>query len=211
MPGFQPDPRFHPATRPKRTPIVADIDTRPQRRKPWRAILLVVAVTALAIWLVPNDSPQVVDLPPASTPGSGEPAAQADNRTGTATSGQSARQLIAAQRDAGKPDPQAAYARARQLAQTGKADDAYLLDFYAARLGHPQAAFALAERADPAHWRAGNALKSPAPAQALKWYRAAAEAGHPDARARVQALRQWATTAAAQGDVEAQRLMLAWQ
>jgi len=187
-------------------------------------MLLVAALTAAAIWLVPTSKdPVVVDLPPA--PGHAVDAAPdatdssaakppipvATPATSSAPAGHTARQLIAAQRSAGKPDPQAAYERARQLAKAGQSEDAYLLDFYAARLGHAEAAFALAEQADPAHWRAGGTLQAPAPEQALKWYRAAADAGHPRATERLTALRRWAETAAKGGDPEAQRLMLAWQ
>jgi len=187
-------------------------------------MLLVAALTAAAIWLVPTSKdPVVVDLPPA--PGHAvDVAPDAPDATDSTDSsaakppipvagpaGSTARQLIAAQRSAGKPDPQAAFERARQLARAGLAEDAYLLDFYAARLGHAEAAFALAEQADPAHWRRGGPLPTAAPEQALKWYRAAADAGHPKATERLTALRRWAETAAKGGDPEAQRLMLAWQ
>jgi TPR repeat protein len=185
-------------------------------------MLLVAALTAAAIWLVPSSKdPAVVELPPAPGPAVDAPETAdtthqppipvAAPAAGSAPAGSTARQLIAAQRDAGKPDPQAAYERARQLARAGQAEDAYLLDFYAARLGHAEAAFALAEQADPAYWRGGGTLQAAAPDQALKWYRAAADAGQPQAAERLTALRRWAEKAAEGGDPEAQRLMLAWQ
>lgn len=206
---------------------MADPNTANPKRAPWRAMLLVAAATALAIWLVPsNHEVDVVNLPPTptaeptpapapapaakSTPAPAPTAEPARPSAATASPGSTARTLIAAQRAAGKPDPQAAYDEAVKLAKAGQAEDAYLLDFYAARLGHADAAFTLAEQADPAHWQPGGTLKAPAPEQALRWYRAAAEAGHPDAAKRIDALREWAQSAAARGDAQAQRLMLAW-
>lgn len=189
-------------------------------------MLLVAALTGLAIWLVPTRHQAPVELPPmptADTPApspatpAGTPAATpattvapADQDNSRGPAGSSARRFIAAQRSSGQPDPQAAYDEARQLAASGRPEDAWLLDFYAARLGHAGAAFDLAEQADPAHWQPGGALKTAAPEQALRWYRAAAEAGHPEAAARLAALHAWAETAARRGDSAAQRLMLAW-
>jgi TPR repeat protein len=181
----------------------------PAKRRPWRAMLLVVIVTAVAIWLVPSQHQTPVDLP--TPPAAEVTATPATPQMAVAAPGSTARRLIAEQRRAGKPDPDAAYQAARQLAAKGQADDAYLLDFYAARLGQAEAAFTLAEQADPAHWQAGGPLKAPVPAQALKWYRAAAESGHPEASARLAALRAWTEAAARRGDAAAQRLMLAWQ
>lgn len=176
-------------------------------------MLLVAAITALAIWLVPSKEPTVVSLPPIggeSAPASTQPL-PVNTAAGQAKPGLTARQLIAEQRSAGKPDPQAAYKRARALSEAGQAADAYLLDFYAARLGHAPSAFALAEQADPAYWQAGGALKAAAPEQARKWYVAADEAGHADAKKRLESLHAWAKKAAGNGNPEAQRLLLAWQ
>jgi hypothetical protein len=191
------------------------------RRSTWIAILLVIAVTAIAVWLVPSDEVEVVDLPP--PPQAPAPAAEqappptAEPDTAPADipvdgkPGSTARRLIAAQRSAGEIDPQAAYEEARRLAALGMTVDAYLLDFYAARLGHGVAAFRLAEQADPAFWQADSPLKAPAPEQALKWYRSARDAGHPEADERLAALRRWTENAAGDGDAQAQRLMLLWQ
>jgi hypothetical protein len=197
------------------------------KRRPWLAILLVVVATALAIWLVPSDDIEVVDLPPppqtpmpepatgeappvASAP-AGTPPATGGDMPVDGTPGSTARRLIAAQRSAGEIDPQAAYEEARRLAAIGMQVDAYLLDFYAARLGHGVAAFRLAEQADPAFWQADSPLKAAAPEQAFKWYQSAREAGHPQAAERLSALRRWTQDAASKGDAQAQRLMLLWQ
>lgn len=196
---------------------MAELNPIPTRRSPWRAIAIVVALTALAIWLVPAKDPVVVELPPVAGPANSDSTAPASAIPAAAptasksSSGYTARQLIAAQRNSGKPDPQAAYEQARELAKAGQAEDAYLLNFYAARLGHADAALTLGQLADPAHWRAGGVLTSAAPDQALKWYRAAADAGQPKATERLAALRRWAESAAKGGNAEAQRLMLTWQ
>lgn len=182
-------------------------------------MLLVVAATAIAIWLVPSDDRQPVELPPApgETAGPATPipqageAAQPSSRAAEEPAGSAARRLIAELRASGDADPQTAYDEARRQAQAGRTEDAYLLDFYAARLGHGDAAMSLGRQADPAHWQAGGALPAAAPEQALKWYREADRAGHPEAKNHLSALRRWAEHAASRGDAQAQRLMLAWQ
>lgn len=207
------------ATKPTVSEPTAPESTQPAKRSPWPAIVLVVAVTAVAVWLVPSDEVTVVDLPPPpqaptteqepaapQSAGAEEPDIPVDGKPGS-----TARRLIAAQRGAGEIDPQAAYEEARRLAAIGLAVDAYLLDFYAARLGHGVAAFRLAEQADPAFWQADGPLKAPAPEQAFKWYSTARDAGHPQAGERLAALRRWTENAARDGNAQAQRLMLLWQ
>lgn len=182
-------------------------------------MLLVAVATAVAVWLVPSDDVEVVDLPPSPPAETAVPEPQVPPPASVTAPpapvipgapGATARALIAAQRQAGKPDPKAAYLKARELANADQTEDAYLLDFYAARLGHADAAFLLGEQADPVHWQAGGMLQAPAPEQALKWYRAAANVGHAEAEQRLAALRAWADAAAQDGDADAQRLMLAW-
>jgi TPR repeat protein len=53
-------------------------------------------------------------------------------------------------------------------------------------------------------------LAEPDAYQAYKWYSAALEHGSPEAQQRLEALRDWATQAAAQGNPEAERLLLQW-
>lgn len=178
-------------------------------------MLVVAALTALAIWLVPTGEQQPVQLPPApsanvapaAAPEPAAPAAVSDN----APAGSLARRLIAAQRASGQIDARAAYDEARRQAEVGRAEDAYLLDFYAARQGLADAAMSLGRQADPAHWQAGGALEQPSPEQALRWYREAERAGHPEAKQYLTALRRWTEQAAKAGNEQAQRLMLAWQ
>jgi hypothetical protein len=182
-------------------------------------MLLVVAVTAIAIWLVPGEDQQPVELPPAPTAGEASTPAAAQPLPATPPpaaasaepAGSAARRLIAELRASGDANPQAAYDEARRQARAGRAEDAYLLDFYAARQGHGAAAMSLGTQADPAHWQPGGALAAAAPEQALKWYREAERAGHPEAKKHLSALRRWVEQAASRGDAQAQRLMLAWQ
>jgi TPR repeat protein len=180
-------------------------------------MLLVVIATALAIWLVPGDDRHPVELPSAPVAESPAPVAAQDGPLPTAaapasgTPGSAARRLIAELRASGNTDPQAAYDEARRQDRAGSAEDAYLLDFYAARLGHGDAALSLGRQADPIHWRAGGALPAAAPEQALRWYREADRAGHSEAKQHLDALHRWAERAASRGNAQAQRLMLAWQ
>ena len=54
-------------------------------------------------------------------------------------------------------------------------------------------------------------MDEPDPFQALKWYRQAQRSGHPGANARLTALKVWAEKRAAEGDTEAERLLLQWE
>jgi TPR repeat protein len=104
-----------------------------------------------------------------------------------------------------------AYERARRYREDGQLADAQLLYFYAARGGHAGAEFELAEMNDPNHHdRATSLLERPDPYQAYKWYSAALEHGSAEARQRLEALHDWATQAAAQGNSEAERVLLQW-
>lgn len=104
-----------------------------------------------------------------------------------------------------------AYERARRYREEGQLADAQLLYFYAARGGHPGAEFELAEMNDPNHHESATSLlEEPDAYQAYKWYSAALEHGSPEAQERLEALHDWATQAAAQGNTEAERLLLQW-
>lgn len=218
-------------------------------RRSWLLIILVICLTALAVWLVPDQPPAEVELPPLPavieeapataagpviTPANpnSEPAAAADivasspavamlgepPRMQTAAAAQAdvpsapgaqARHFIAA---LAMPDARAAVSEAERQQQAGRLVDAYLLHFYAARLGHDGAALILAHQADPTfHDAATSPLAMPDISLALRWYDMAAEAGNSDAVADRQRLRQRLELAAAAGDLDAQRLTLQWQ
>jgi TPR repeat protein len=122
-----------------------------------------------------------------------------------------AREFIA---DVRKPGPESyadAYARAREFQKQGRLADAQLLYFYAARGGHADAEFELAAMNDPNHHSSKTSLlPEPDAFQAYKWYSAALEHGSTKAQERLDALHQWATKRAAEGDSEAERLLLQW-
>jgi len=122
-----------------------------------------------------------------------------------------AREFIA---DAGEPGPESyteAYERAREFQKEGRLADAQLLYFYAARGGNAAAQFELAAMNDPNHHgRATSLLAEPDPFQAYKWYSAALEHGSREAQGRLDALHDWTEKAAAEGNSEAERLLLQW-
>jgi hypothetical protein len=106
----------------------------------------------------------------------------------------------------------AAYERARELQAAGQLDDAQVLLFFGARRGHARSAFAYAELNDPNHHSPETSLLAePDAFQAFRWYTAALEGGVDTAAARLDALHEWAETAAAAGDAEAERLLLQWE
>jgi TPR repeat protein len=126
--------------------------------------------------------------------------------------GEEARQVMAELEDGGTADYQEAYERAQAFQREGRLADAQLLYFYAARGGHAQSELALATMNDPNHHSEETSLLSePDPFQAYKWYSAALEHGATSASARLDELHEWAKEAAAEGDLEAERLLLQWQ
>ena len=127
--------------------------------------------------------------------------------------GESAREIIAAQRSGSDSRPLSELDQlASQYQQQGRTTDAYLLWFYAARQGDGQAAFSLASQHDPNHFEPGNDLLSEADAtQAYKWYSAAAAQAVPQARERLEALRLSLQKQAKAGDLSARRLLLNWK
>jgi TPR repeat protein len=126
--------------------------------------------------------------------------------------GDEARQVVADLEESGPADYQQAYERAQEFQREGRLADAQLLYFYAARGGHAQSELALATMNDPNHHSAETSLLSePDPFQAYKWYSAALEHGATSASARLEELHEWAKEAAADGDLEAERLLLQWQ
>ncbi|MCB1737356.1 MAG: hypothetical protein KDI42_04440 [Gammaproteobacteria bacterium] len=128
--------------------------------------------------------------------------------------GDDARALIAELRAAGgRVDLHGLHVRAVRYADAGQPVDAYLLWFFAAREGHGPSAFVLGEMYDPDYFdsaKTGAVIEQPDAAQALKWYQRALNAGEPMADERIAALMQRVERAAASGDDDARRMMLAW-
>jgi hypothetical protein len=54
-------------------------------------------------------------------------------------------------------------------------------------------------------------LPEPDAFQAFRWYSSAREQGMAEAVERLDALREWAVTAAATGDIDAEQLLLQWE
>lgn len=180
-------------------------------------IVTAAVVILAAIWLFTGtgDDPEPIPEPGGRELDTVAPAETAAER------GDSARELIEElQSGEGEVDYGRAYERAQAFREEGRAADAQLLYFFAARGGHADAAFALAQLYDPTRESNQNASGDPQAAglagepdafQAYRWYDAAAEAGHPQAGERLSELRNWAEQAAAAGDAEAERLLLQWE
>ena len=198
-------------------------ESAPRRKRgPWPLIAIVAALTLIAVWLVPGESPDSPDTDTAETkpapsllaPEADAPAEQeeapetlVDDRPGAR-----ARALIAEMRAGGERDLDALFAAAESARRDGELPDAYLLYFFAAREGHADAALALGRQADPASHTAGESVfESPDLTQAHKWYQVAARNGSTAARDGLAALRARVERLAADGDPEAQRIALLWQ
>lgn len=127
--------------------------------------------------------------------------------------GDSARDIVAELRERDDAEAYAeAYSRAEEFAADGRYADAQLLYFFAARNGYPPAAFAIATGYDPLHEDDSEGLaENPDAFQAYRWYREAQSAGNADAGERLAELKVWAENAAADGDAEAERLLLQWE
>lgn len=103
---------------------------------------------------------------------------------------------------------------AELLSKQNKPVDTYLLNFYAAKRGHGNAAFRLAQMADPATFAQGSKMMMFNEAnitQANKWYSQAALAGHPQAERFLMHMRARVINKAAAGDEDAQRLVMQFQ
>jgi len=188
------------------------VDSDPQRRfGPWRLILIVAFLTLLGVLLVPGESPE--DPAPSSGHDTGATEPSLLQSAGPAERpGSTARRLIAESRAATDPDLDRITETAGKMQAEGSMTDAYLLLFYAAREGHPGAAFALAEQADPTHRDPANSVYEDADlAQAHKWYDMAAQRGNATAQQRLAALERRVEELARAGDEQAQRLTLMWQ
>jgi TPR repeat protein len=124
--------------------------------------------------------------------------------------GDNARDFIA-RLETGNVNYDDAFDRAQDFRAEGQLADAQLLYFYAARSGHADSAFQLASAYDPNHHDpAASLLPEPDAFQAYKWYTQALEGGVDEARARLDALRDWAEREAQTGNAEAEQLLLQW-
>jgi len=136
--------------------------------------------------------------------------AEEDAGNAAAEPGLEARRYIRALRGRGAPWPfDELMQKASVYLNEGRLADAWLLYFFAAREGHPEAMMTLAELSDPNLFRPDSSLLDrPDPVQAWKWYSRALGAGFEPARQRLAALRDWAGQAAMRGDREAEVLLL---
>lgn len=185
----------------------------PSSRKPWPIIIAVLALTGVAIWLVPGkDEKKSVDIPlPVSQPAAPETSKATASEPAPFGDGEAARNMITAAKTDGTSLDQLVTS-AKQFQAEGKVSDAYLLLFYAGRKGNAEASLLLGKQADPAYFSSGaSPLDQPDMEQAHKWYLTAAEAGNPKARELLNALRDQAESLAAEGDQQAQRLILQWK
>ncbi len=145
----------------------------------WLSIAIVVVLTAVAIFMVPDQEPEQVEAIPLPgqiatrvTPGTekapqeerqtrkpqaaspeeqAQPPAAPEKVPPAAPSGPegSAARAFLASAENAGIDPEELVAKAREFQQQGLAGDAWLLYFKAAREGDASAAMALAEQADP--------------------------------------------------------------
>jgi TPR repeat protein len=184
-------------------------------------MILIAAVTAIAIWLVPGEEQETSPaLPEMAAPPQADqalaaipPPASEGQNTAEQRDGDKARAIITELRESGtEPDAGEVFAQAERLHSEGQLDDAYLLYRFAARQGNAQAALALGTQADPSFYTAQTSILPRADLeQAYKWYDVAAAAGNEEAVARLQHLRERVEQSAAEGDGAARRLMLQWQ
>ena len=192
-------------------------------------MVLVVVITAIAMWLVPVDEePAPLSLPPLpsaqgtvealplpSTPDTPEELSlpPTGGIAAVINGGDRARTFIAELREAdAQPDADIIFAEAERMQGEGNLEDAYLLYRFAARHDQAQAALILGTWADPAfHAAAAGYLPEPESAQAYKWYSKAAAAGNEEAVQRLQTLHKRVQQDAAAGDEQAGRLLLQWR
>ena len=126
--------------------------------------------------------------------------------------GDDVRALIAQLRNEGADSSQKAYEEAEKRRRVGDNEDAYLLYFFAARHGHGDASLVLGTMADPTYYTSiTSALTAPDPAQAIKWYKKAINAGIGDAKKNLADLTRRIKKQAKAGSSEAQRLLLQLQ
>ncbi len=219
-------------------------------------MLVVVMLTGLAVWLVPDDEEEIdlkkplpqldsviqpIDsednaLPPLESVSAIRPLEEIESDRAEDTSkdegspesesstkpqentptDQPVRQkdvdvrvMISELRNAGSDAGQKAYDEAEKRRRAGDNENAYLLYFFAARNGHGDSALVLGTMADPIyHTSFTSALIAPDPAQAIKWYKKAIDAGNDSAKKNLADLTKHLKTQAENGSSEAQRLLL---
>jgi TPR repeat protein len=166
--------------------------------------ILTAAVVAATVVLIAVAF-YVLSPSPTLTP-DGRPITDADRAN-------QARETIAELREEsadGRADVDAAFSRAEAHREAGELADAHVLYFFAARNGHPEAAFRLATSYDPLHHSPEvSLLQRPDPAQALKYYMQALDGGIAEAQDRLDALHEWAEREAPT-NTEAERLLVQW-
>jgi len=177
------------------------------------AVILVIIVLLVVGWFLLRPAPPPEPAPDPGLDAGLETVAPAES---SEERGDRAREVIAElEARPGGADYAEAYREAQQFRETGRQADAQLLLFFAARGGHGPAAFELAASYDPTRVDdAATPTDSTDPFQAYKWYSAARDAGDAgDTRAvaRLDALRDWTERAAADGDLEAERLLMQWK
>lgn len=176
---------------------------------------VIVLVTLLAVWLVPDDeqptppplpelqAPQMTDADLFRTEGGDLAGIREGDR---------ARSFIASLlSDGASPDTDTVFVEAIRLQGEGYAVDAHLLFRFAARRGHGQAALVLGNQANPAFSDADiPASLKDQPEQAYKWYSIAAAEGIDEAEKQLRDMRKSLEHSASNGDERAQRLLLLW-
>ena len=183
----------------------------------WLIISLVVAVTLVAVLLVPDKDEQAEDIPqvpkaPASVPGVQQVTdTLATDAPDELPEGEAARAYLAKMTPEGGNVAEL-FAQAEIFQAEGKLADAWLLYFKAAKEGSAEAAMALAEQADPAYFKTGaSVLSQPDLVQAHKWYKLAERNGSKVAQRRLEALLKRLDKAAAAGDEQAAVLLETWK
>jgi TPR repeat protein len=177
---------------------------------------VIVVVTLVAVWLVPDDmQPTPPPLPELQAPQmtDADLFQSEDGDLAAIREGDRARVFIASLLSEGaSPDPDTVFVEAIRLQGEGYAVDAYLLFRFAAHRGHGQAALVLGNQANPAFRDADipDLLKDQ-PEQAYKWYSIAAAEGIEEAAEQLQDMRKSLEHSASNGDESAQRLLLLWQ
>jgi hypothetical protein len=187
----------------------------------WLILSAVMAVTLVAVFMVPDGKEPVQDIPLPGVADSRPPAAVEKQDAPVEKSepvpvteqepgeGQAARRFLAESPDL---DAAAVFQRAQEFRREGRQADAWLLYFKAARDGHADAAMILAEQADPAFFdSAGSLLDEPDLVQAHKWYLQAQRNGSREASARLDKLMESLQKAAAGGDHQAELLLAKWK
>lgn len=222
----------------------AATDTAQGKRLP-RLTIVIIIVTGIAVWLVPEQESPTPETPPKTTLALPAPKVipkpQAEAPIGSKTEvppkveteappgidtaapppivtetrpGEHARTLIARLRNGngnGNVGSEA-FAEAERERKAGRAEDAYLLYFFAAKQGHGEAALILGTQSDPAYFSPASGMFEEADlAQTYKWYRMAADNGNSEATRRLASLFERVEKQAEGGDENARRLMLQWR